>query len=171
MSCPQGAVPGQPPSGYPWESPGADLALRHAHCHDATHGQRFAHAQPEGGMAAGRSPLRSTWFAVYASTISFGLRLLIAATLARGGWLDPLRAHRDLHPARSTKLAWRTNGSGFSRLRVKRRAQQPSKRHTNEKRINGSLDQQVGCNPLCATRSLETVPQGAGDERRRSRDL
>jgi len=23
-----------PPSGYPWESPGADLALRHGHCHD-----------------------------------------------------------------------------------------------------------------------------------------
>jgi hypothetical protein len=24
--------------------------------------------------------------------------------------LDPLRAHKDLHLARSTKLAWRTNG-------------------------------------------------------------
>jgi hypothetical protein len=31
-----------PPSGYPWESFGADLALRHAHCHDAlrTHGPK-----------------------------------------------------------------------------------------------------------------------------------
>ena len=38
----------QPPSGYPWESPGADLALRHAHCHDAAHRQRFAHERPEG---------------------------------------------------------------------------------------------------------------------------
>jgi len=37
VSCPQGAVPGQPPSGYPGESPGADLALRHAHCHDTSH--------------------------------------------------------------------------------------------------------------------------------------
>lgn len=31
-------------------------------------------------------------------------------TLARGGWLDPLRARKDLHLARSIKLAWRTNG-------------------------------------------------------------
>jgi hypothetical protein len=31
-----------PPSGYPWESPGADLALLHAHCHDTWH------ARPEG---------------------------------------------------------------------------------------------------------------------------
>ena len=65
-----------------------------------------------------RSPSRSAWFAVYASTISFGFRLLIAATLARGGWLNPLRAHRDLHPVRSTKLAWRTNGNGISRAQV-----------------------------------------------------
>jgi hypothetical protein len=28
---------GQPPSGYSGESPGADLALQHAHCHDALH--------------------------------------------------------------------------------------------------------------------------------------
>jgi len=28
---------------------------------------------------------------------------------ARGGWLDPLRAHKDLHLVRTTKLAWRTN--------------------------------------------------------------
>jgi hypothetical protein len=44
------------------------------------------------------------------TTTLFGLRLLVAATLARGGWLDPLRAHKDLHLARSTKLAWRTSG-------------------------------------------------------------
>ena len=30
---------GQPPSGYPGESPGADLVLRHAHCHDVAHGK------------------------------------------------------------------------------------------------------------------------------------
>jgi len=31
-----------PPSGYPWESPGADLVLLHAHRHDAlrTHGPK-----------------------------------------------------------------------------------------------------------------------------------
>jgi len=33
---------GQPPSGYPWESPEAYLALLHAHCHDTSH------ARPEG---------------------------------------------------------------------------------------------------------------------------
>ena len=54
----------------------------------------------------------SVRWALRAASISFGFRLLIAATLARGGWLDPLRAHRDLHPARSTKLAWRTNVLG-----------------------------------------------------------
>jgi len=30
-----GAVPGQPPSGYPRESPGAFLVLLHAHCYDS----------------------------------------------------------------------------------------------------------------------------------------
>ena len=98
----------------PRGKPGADLALRHAHCHDATHGQRFAHARPGGeewrrggrpyGLRDSLPPARGG-----ASTISFGFRLLVAATLARGGWLDPLRAHKDLHLVRSTKLAWRTN--------------------------------------------------------------
>jgi len=82
-----------PPSGYPWESFGADLALLHAHCHDTWHarpeGEEWRRPDPEG-----ERPLAP----------------LIAATLARGGWLDPLRARRDLHPVRSTKLAWRTNG-------------------------------------------------------------
>ena len=54
-------------------------------------------------------PSPSVRWALRAASTSFGLRLLIAAILARGGWLDPLRAHRDLHPAKSTKLAWRTN--------------------------------------------------------------
>jgi hypothetical protein len=65
VSCPhplrvpwgQGAVPGQPPSGYPWESPGADLVLLHAHCHDPAHGPRFAHARPEGEGWQGNSHL------------------------------------------------------------------------------------------------------------------
>jgi hypothetical protein len=82
-----------PPSGYPWESFGTDLALRHAHCHDTWHarpeGEEWRRPDPEG-----ERPLAP----------------LIAATLARGGWLDPLRARRDLHPVRSTKLAWRANG-------------------------------------------------------------
>ena len=49
----QGAVPGQSPSGYPWESPGADLVLLHAPCHAATHGQCFAPARLAGKSGGG----------------------------------------------------------------------------------------------------------------------
>jgi len=46
---------GQPPSGYPWESPGADLMLRHAHCHDTLHA-RPAGEDWRGGRRLPRRP-------------------------------------------------------------------------------------------------------------------
>ena len=64
--CPggQGAVPGQPPSSAdPWESPGADLALRHAHCHNTLRSHGPPGRSGSGPTPKRESPLRSTWFA------------------------------------------------------------------------------------------------------------
>ena len=61
-----------------------------------------------------RSPLRSTWFPVYASTVSFGsCASSTVATLGTSGWLDLTLAGTST-PQEAPSFAWRTNGSRLS---------------------------------------------------------
>jgi len=55
---------------------------------------------------------------MYASATSFGLSLLVAATLAMV--VGHTLPHKDLHLIRSTKLAWRTNGLRNSRASARK---------------------------------------------------
>jgi hypothetical protein len=59
-----------PPSGYPWESPEADLVLLHAPCHDTlrTHGPKGR----SGGAAGDCRPDHNLGVDIRLSTITFG---------------------------------------------------------------------------------------------------
>jgi hypothetical protein len=91
-----GTTTARPVLGKPSGRPGVTARPLPQHfAPEQSAGEQWRRSDPEGGrpcdLRGSLPPARGG-----ASTTSFGFRLLIAATLARSGWLDPLRAHRDL---------------------------------------------------------------------------